>query len=188
MDNPASETLVYTIGHSTRPIEELHALLKMTKVTMLADVRTIPRSRRNPQYNIDVLPTSLAQEEIAYEHMPGLGGLRHALRDSPNTGWRNASFRGYADYMRTEEFEIALSHLIDVAGQHRTAIMCAEALPWRCHRSLIADALVTRGLAVTHIFGGGRIQHHVVTKWAVVVGSRITYPPTEATVLPANSA
>ncbi len=178
----------YTIGHSTRPIDEFLNLLQASEIALLADVRTIPRSRKNPQFNIDVLPASLADAGITYEHMPGLGGLRHALRDSPNTGWRNASFRGYADYMQTAEFEINLGHLIDVMSRRRTAIMCAEALPWRCHRSLIADALVVRGFAVNHVFSAGKIQRHVITKWARVEGSKITYPvPDEPSVLSAHS-
>ncbi len=189
MSNPSYvKGEAYTIGHSTRPIDEFLYLLRANDIALLADVRTIPKSRRNPQFNIDVLPASLADAGIAHEHMPGLGGLRHTLRDSPNEGWRNASFRGYADYMQTAEFEINLAHLMDVMSRSRTAIMCAEALPWRCHRSLIADALVVRGFAVNHIFSAGKIQKHVITKWAKVEGTKITYPaPTEPSVLSANS-
>ncbi len=189
MANPSyAKGEAYTIGHSTRPIDEFLNVLHTNDIALLADVRTIPKSRRNPQFNIDVLPTSVADGGIAYEHMPGLGGLRHALRDSPNEGWRNASFRGYADYMQTAEFEMNLAHLIDVMSRRRTAIMCAEALQWRCHRSLIADALAVRGFTVNHIFSAGKIQKHVITKWARVEGTKITYPArAEPTVLPAHS-
>ena len=189
MANPhCAKADVYTIGHSTRQIDEFLTLLQSCEIALLVDVRTIPKSRRNPQFNIDMLPASLADAGIAYEHMPGLGGLRHTLRDSPNTGWRNASFRGYADYMETPEFETNLARLIDIMSRRRTAIMCAEALPWRCHRSLIADALVVRGHAVNHIFSRTKFQPHVITTWARVEGTKITYPaPAEPSVLPVNS-
>jgi len=186
----AQGTAVYTIGHSTRSIEVFIGLLTANRVGLVADVRSIPKSLRNPQFNLDTLPTSLAGEDIAYEHMPGLGGLRHPRRDSVNTGWRNASFRGYADYMLTEPFESSLRRLMDLARRSTTVVMCAEAVPWRCHRSLIADALVTRGFAVHHIVGPSGVKHHVLTPWARASGTVITYPPEdpENTTLPDSPA
>ena len=138
----AGSTVVRTIGHSTRSIDEFIALLQAHAVTLLADVRTIPRSRHNPQFNKDSLPDSLSKTGIAYVHMPQLGGLRRATSDSINAGWRNTSFRGFADYMQTREFEQALEELIRLSHDRQVAIMCSEAVPWRCHRSLIADALI----------------------------------------------
>ena len=169
--------VVLTIGHSTRPIETFLELLKKHEVESLVDVRTIPRSRHNPQFNQDSLPEPLAAAGIKYVPMPGLGGLRHPRRDSPNTGWRNESFRGFADYMQTPEFEANLEKLLDLAEQCRAAIMCAEAVPWRCHRSLIADALTVRGVRVEDIVSGARRTVHTLTPWAKVVGQRVTYPP-----------
>ena len=169
---------VLTVGHSTRTIGELLELLQAHDVTRLVDVRTVPRSRHNPQFNRDELPKSLAP--IAYTHMPELGGLRRAMKDSPNTGWRNLSFRGYADYMLTAEFEQALHKLIEMAGRDRIAIMCAEAVPWRCHRSLIADALTARGIPVEDIISGPRAQPHKITPFAKVEGGRVTYPAPDA--------
>ena len=136
--NPRRVTL-WTVGHSTRSLDDFIALLQAHGIRRLVDVRTIPRSRHNPQFNKDQLPESMKQAGIQYVHMPALGGLRHACRDSVNGAWRNASFRGFADYMQTAEFEVALKELIRLARSRRTAIMCAEAVPWRCHRSLIAD-------------------------------------------------
>src|SRR5579872_2571631 len=133
--------VLLTIGHSTHPIGEFIAILEAQGVDLLADVRTIPRSRHNPQFNRDALAASLAEAEMRYVPMPGLGGLRHARPDSPNTAWRNASFRGYADYMQTPEFTAAIEELIALGSDKQTAIMCAEAVPWRCHRSLVGDAL-----------------------------------------------
>jgi uncharacterized protein (DUF488 family) len=151
-------------------------------VTLVLDVRTIPRSRHNPQFNRKTLPDALRAAGIAYEHMPGLGGLRHTRADSPNTAWRNASFRGYADYMQTDDFEESLDALMDRARKDRVALMCAEAVPWRCHRSLIADALAVRGIRVEHILSGVRTQTHVLIPWARVRGTRITYPAQDAVV------
>jgi len=136
---------VYTIGHSTRPFDELVALLRAFDVDLVADIRSIPRSRHNPQYDGATLRTALRSRRLGYVHVPALGGLRHARRDSPNTGWRNASFRGYADYMLTPEFEAGLEELRRLTARGRVALMCAEAVPWRCHRSLVADALTARG-------------------------------------------
>jgi uncharacterized protein (DUF488 family) len=171
------ETLVaLTIGHSTRAIEEFVRLLKAHVVTQLIDVRTVPRSRHNPQFNRETLPASLESAGIAYVHMPELGGLRRATSDSVNTGWQNASFRGYADYMQTPEFRGAIERLIRLVGQGRIAVMCAEAVPWRCHRSLIADALLGRGIRTEEIVSATRTQTHVLTPFAKVDGSRIFYP------------
>jgi len=170
--------VVLTVGHSTRTIDEFIELLQAHGVTRLVDVRTIPRSSHNPQFNRDALPKSLAT--IAYTHAPELGGLRRARKDSPNTGWRNLSFRGFADYMMTAEFQQALHNLIEMAGRDRIAILCAEAVPWRCHRSLIADALSARGIPVEEVIGGSRTQPHKITPFAKVEGTRITYPAPEA--------
>ena len=148
--------LVFTIGHSTRSIETFIEMLKAHGVKRLVDVRTIPRSRHNPQFNRDVLPETLLQAGIGYTHMEELGGLRHARKDSLNTGWRNASFRGFADYMQTPEFAAGLKTLIQTAKREQVAIMCAEAVPWRCHRSLIGDALRARGIAVEDIMSATR--------------------------------
>ena len=165
-----------TVGHSNRPIEEFLRLLKAHRVKRLVDVRTVPRSRHSPQFNRDSLPASLAAEGIAYEHMAGLGGLRHPKKDSLNTGWKNLSFRGYADYMQTPEFGRSLDALIELDRAGGVAIMCAEAVPWRCHRSLIADALLAHGVPVTHIMTATRANSHKVNNFAHVEGGRITYP------------
>lgn len=167
---------VLTVGHSTRTTKEFETLLIAHGVKQLADVRTIPRSRHNPQFNGDRLPRSLQRVGIRYRHMAELGGLRHARPDSMNTAWRNASFRGFADYMQTSEFKTALDELIRLAEMRRTAIMCAEAVPWRCHRSLIADALVARGIHVAEITSGTHTRPHILTPWARVVRKQVTYP------------
>jgi uncharacterized protein (DUF488 family) len=167
---------VFTIGHSTRPIEDFIALLKAHEIQLLIDVRTVPRSRHNPQFNRDALPASLHAAHIKYQHMPELGGLRHARKDSTNLAWRNLSFRGYADYMETPEFEKALTHLIEQSQFHRTAIMCAEAVPWRCHRSLIADALLARGIEALEISSLTKAQPHKLTPFAKLEGTKIHYP------------
>jgi uncharacterized protein (DUF488 family) len=170
---------IFTIGHSNRTLEQFLELLTAQGVSLLVDVRTMPRSRYNPQFNRDTLPHMLAAQSIGYEHMPGLGGLRHPRKDSVNTGWRNASFRGYADFMQTEEFARSLASLRKLASGQRTAIMCAEAVPWRCHRSLIADALTIGGVPVTHILSAGKTEPHQLTSFARVEGARITYPGPE---------
>ena len=167
---------VFTVGHSTRSIEDFLALLTAHEIKLLVDVRTVPRSRHNPQFNRETLSTKLRGARIGYVHLRMLGGLRHARRDSPNVGWRNASFRGFADYMQTPEFEKALQRLIKLAKQKKTAIMCAEAVPWRCHRSLIADALTVRGIRAAHIISGKRVKIHAVTSFGSVRGVRIIYP------------
>lgn len=169
-------SLIRTIGHSTRPVEALIEMLKAHGVKRLVDVRTIPRSRYNPQFNSDALAAALDRAGIAYTHMKELGGLRHARKDSPNTGWRNTSFRGYADYMQTAEFQSAMETLLELAGREPIAVMCAEAVPWRCHRSLIADALVVRGYPVEHIMSLDKTQPHSLTPFAKVDGIDLTYP------------
>ena len=167
---------ILTIGHSTHPIEEFVAILQAHDVAQLIDVRTIPKSRHNPQFNVEELARSLPQSGIAYQHMPGLGGLRHPRKDSVNFGWKNASFRGYADYMQTPAFEENLEELIALAGSRRTAIMCAEAVPWRCHRSLIGDALLARGIEVEDIFSATSRKPHRYTPFAKIEGKTVTYP------------
>ena len=175
-------TDLFTVGHSTRPIDEFLALLTGHRIARLVDVRTVPRSRHNPQFGSDLLPPALDRAGIAYTHLPALGGLRHTRTDSPNTAWKNASFRGYADYMLTPDFDRALDDLIAMVARERVAIMCAEAVPWRCHRSLIADALTARGIPVTHILSAGRTQPHTMTSFAHVEGTQVTYPGTQATL------
>ena len=165
-----------TIGHSTRSLEEFIRLLKSNGAGRLVDVRSVPRSRHNPQFNRAALSPALHSARLHYKYMPGLGGFRHPRLDSINTGWRNASFRGYADYMETPEFKENLVDLIELAKQEQTAIMCAEAVPWRCHRSLIADALLARGIAVCEITGADRTKLHTLTPWAQLSGTHVTYP------------
>lgn len=171
---------VLTVGHSTRPIDVFVGLLAANGVTHLLDVRTIPRSRHNPQFNTDALAGSLRDAGIAYTHVPGLGGLRRARPDSANAAWRNASFRGYADYMQTPAFAQHLAGVIELAKSERVALMCAEAVPWRCHRSLIADALLARGVIVEEIVSETRRAPHRLTPFARVDGASITYPPLAA--------
>ncbi len=169
--------LVCTIGHSNRTLDAFIDLLRANDVARVIDVRTIPRSRHNPQFNLDSLPQSLHAVGMAYEQRAGLGGLRHALKTSTNTGWRNASFRGYADYMQTDEFAENVDEVITIARSERCALMCAEAVPWRCHRSLIADALLVRGVRVEDIIGPNGRKPHALTPFAHVDGLHITYPP-----------
>jgi uncharacterized protein (DUF488 family) len=180
LSNPIADTeclpIVLTIGHSTRTLAEFIHLLQARGVSRVVDVRTVPRSRHNPQFNKTSLPGALKKAGLGYVHMPGLGGLRHAKRDSINMGWRNASFRGYADYMQTPEFELSLNELIRVANQEQIALMCAEAVPWRCHRSLIADALLVRGIRTEDIMSPIRRTAHILTPFAKVRGTMITYP------------
>ena len=168
--------LVMTIGHSTRTLDEFIRLLQRHGPTCIVDVRTVPRSRHNPQFNKASLPRPLKKAGLGYVHLPGLGGLRHARHDSVNMGWRNASFRGYADYMQTPEFEQGLDELILMSKQERIVLMCAEAVPWRCHRSLIADALLIRGIRAEDIMSPIRRQVHTLTPFAKVCGTTITYP------------
>jgi uncharacterized protein (DUF488 family) len=188
-DHPAPEIadwpagVVFTLGHSTLPIDRFIVLLGIYGIERLVDIRTIPRSRHNPQFNAAALADTLSAQGIDYVHIPALGGLRHADKDSPNTGWRNGSFRGYADHMQTEAFRRALETLIQLGRSKRTAIMCAEAVPWRCHRSLVADALGVRGLPVVEILSESSYRMHKLTSFARVEGMRITYPPEQATLL-----
>ena len=177
MTTQNSEPVVLTVGHSTRPLGEFIALLQAHSVAQLIDVRTVPRSRHNPQFNRETLPAALAADGIGYEHVAGLGGFRRTHPASPNTGWRNLSFRGYADYMQTREFADNLARLIAKAGRERIALMCAEAVPWRCHRSLIADALLVHGVRVEEVVSQTRCQVHVLMPFARVSGTMLTYPP-----------
>jgi len=175
-------TTIYTIGHSTRPAADFIAMLEGHGVASLADVRTIPRSRHNPQFNADALSATLAERAIRYVPMRNLGGLRKPRPDSINAGWRNESFRGYADYMQTPAFEEALRELIGLGASATTAIMCAEAVPWRCHRSLVADALLAHGIEAMEIVSATRATPHKLTPFARVEGTRVTYPA-EGTLL-----
>jgi uncharacterized protein (DUF488 family) len=170
------ELTVLTIGHSTRTLPEFIEILRAYGVAVVVDVRSVPRSRHNPQFNKETLPAALKAEGIGYVHMPDIGGLRRPARDSVNKAWRNSSFRGYADYMQTKEFTEQLLHLMGLARENCVAVMCAEALPWRCHRSLIADALVVRNVRVEHIISKTSIINHTLTEWAHVEGTKITYP------------
>jgi uncharacterized protein (DUF488 family) len=186
--NPKQPPLVLTIGHSTRKLDAFLRLLQAHAVTRLVDVRTITRSRHNPQFNKEDLHKALAEAKIRYQHLPGLGGLRHARVDSSNQGWRNASFRGFADYMQTPKFQKSLGRLLDLLAKDRVVLMCAEAVPWRCHRSLIADALLVRGIQVEHIMSASRTRSHALTPWAKVRGNRITYPSPIERADPVQSA
>jgi uncharacterized protein (DUF488 family) len=169
--------VVYTVGHSTHPIETFIAMLAAHGVRTLVDVRTAPGSRRNPQFGQEPLRRELQPAGIGYRHMKELGGLRKPSGESANAGWRNESFRGYADYMQSDEFAAALDELIAIAAADVTAIMCAEAVPWRCHRSLIGDALSVRGISVIDIFSDSKSRPHTLTSFARVSGTTITYPP-----------
>jgi uncharacterized protein (DUF488 family) len=171
---------IFTVGHSTMAIARFVALLHIYGIKCLADIRTVPRSRRNPQFNGDALGGTLKAEKIEYVAIPPLGGLRHARKDSSNTGWRNASFRGYADYMQTEAFEDGLATLIELSRQQRTAMMRAEAVPWRCHRSLVADALSVRGVPSVEILSESSYRVHKLNPFARVEGTQcavVVLPP-----------
>ena len=167
---------VHTIGHSTRPLEDFIGTLRAHDISSLVDIRTVPKSRHNPQFHIDSLSRTLPAVGIEYRHLPSLGGLRQPRRDSPNRGWRNVSFRGYADHMGTPEFAAGIEELLAVARMHPTAIMCAEAVPWRCHRSLVGDALLVRGIEVIDIYDESKATPETLTRFAVVDGLSITYP------------
>jgi 3-methyladenine DNA glycosylase/8-oxoguanine DNA glycosylase len=175
---------LYTVGHSTRTLDELVGLLRAFAITVLADIRTIARSRHNPQFNGDVLRSRLRSRRVRYVHLAELGGLRRARKDSINTAWRNASFRGFADYMLTEDFEEGLVKLHALAAEHTVALMCAEAVPWRCHRSLVADALTARGAEIEHIMSAKHAAPHRITPFALVKGTRVTYPGEDPTGVP----
>jgi uncharacterized protein (DUF488 family) len=168
--------VIFTVGHSTHPIDAFIDMLAAHGVRQLADVRTIPKSRHNPQFNSDALAAELARRGIAYRHLPGLGGLRHPRKDSINTGWKNASFRGYADHMQTPQFTESLRELIEFAAESPTVIMCAESVPWRCHRALIADALLARGILVEDILSRTNRKPHALTPFAKIGGETVTYP------------
>jgi uncharacterized protein (DUF488 family) len=167
---------IHTIGHSTRTLPELVKILQSFDISILADIRTIPRSRHNPQFAREALAPALQAEQIRYVHLPELGGRRKPRPDSANTGWQNPSFRGYADYMQTDGFAAGLTQLQALVAEGQVAFMCAEAVPWRCHRSLVADALVARGAQVEHIIGPGRASPHRMTGFARVQGASVTYP------------
>lgn len=166
---------IYTIGHSVRSFDEFLALLHAHRIERLADIRTVPRSRRHPQFSKEPLATALVAQGIAYRHFPGLGGLRKPAKNSRNTYWRNESFRGYSDYMETEEFTKAVDDLLVFAEEGRAAVMCAEAVWWRCHRALLADALVARGVTVCHILSRAPAQPHQLCEHARIDGARVTY-------------
>jgi uncharacterized protein (DUF488 family) len=170
---------VCTIGHSNRTIEEFIGLLKQNGVACVLDIRTVPKSRHNPQFGQDILPVSLSAAGIGYRHLAGLGGLRRPHKDSRNAGWRNTSFRGYADYMQTDEFAQNVDAVAALARTTPCALMCAEAVPWRCHRSLVADALLLRDIPVEHIIGPQKRRPHTLTPFARVEGRHIIYPPLE---------
>ena len=170
------ELVIFTIGHSTRSLDEFIQLLQLNKIERVIDIRRIPKSRRHPQFACEALGTALRQAAIGYTHLQSLGGFRRARPDSANLGWRNRSFRGFADYMETPEFEAGLARAVKLAEAKPSALMCAEAVPWRCHRSLVADALLVRGFQVEEIVGGSRPKRHKLTPFARVGGTRITYP------------
>ncbi|HKX69466.1 MAG TPA: DUF488 domain-containing protein [Intrasporangium sp.] len=167
---------VHTIGHSTRPLEEFLGILRGHDISSLVDIRTVPKSRHNPQFHIDSLSRTLPDAGVEYRHLPSLGGLRQPRKDSANLGWRNVSFRGYADHMGTPEFAAGIEELLALARTQPTAIMCAEAVPWRCHRSLVGDALLVRGVEVIDIFDEAKATPESLTRFAVVDGLSITYP------------
>jgi len=179
----ATAPAIYTIGHSTRPITEFLAMLHAFDITTLVDIRTVPKSRYNPQFGQEALSEALEADGVSYRYMKSLGGLRKPQPDSPNAGWRNTSFRGYADHMQSPDFQTGLHDLIGLSHETRLAIMCAEAVPWRCHRSLVADALSARGIPVEHIMALGKSSRHTLTKFAHVEGVSVTYPPEQGSLL-----
>ena len=172
--------LILTIGHSTRALDDFVDILRAHTVTQLVDIRTIPRSRHNPQFNQETLSKRLKESAIEYIPMKQLGGLRHPRADSPNMGWKNLSFRGFADYMQTQEFAESIDQLIGLAQDGQAVIMCAEVLPWRCHRWVIADSLTIRGIQAEHIMTIKKRTKHSLTRWAHVDGTKITYPEAPA--------
>ena len=169
-------TAIYAIGHSTRPLDKFIEILLAHHITVLVDIRTVPRSRHNPQFNRESLEIELPKTKIKYRHLKELGGLRHPSKDSINVGWENASFRGFADYMQTREFAEGIEKLIALSEKETVAIMCAEGNPFRCHRTLIADALTVRGVSVLHISSRTSAKPHTLTPFAVVDNTNITYP------------
>lgn len=175
-----ADLTIFTVGHSNRSFDELLRILRAHGIERVVDVRTAPGSRRHPQFMSDELARTLSEQDIDYLHLKELGGFRKPAPDSLNSAWRNQSFRGYADYMQRPEFEAALDRLIELARDRSTAVMCSEAVPWRCHRSLIADALTVRDIPVHHLMSERAANPHTLTSFAVVVGKRITYPPPAA--------
>jgi uncharacterized protein (DUF488 family) len=176
LQTPEPEMVIWTLGHSTRPIDEFLTLLSGHGIQRLADIRTVPQSRRHPQFGQSALARSLADAGIGYAHLRGLGGLRRPRPDSINTAWRHESFRGYADHMQTADFRTALDELLALGARERVAVMCAEAVPWRCHRQLVADALLVRGVEALEIVSPGKTRPHELTPWARVEGQRLWYP------------
>lgn len=168
--------MLYTIGHSTRPLDEFINILGHYGIKRVFDVRTIPQSRYNPQFNKETFADALQKADLEYRHMPALGGLRKPLKESINSGWKNGLFRGYADYMQTKAFEEAAQELIRLAEEKNSVLLCAEAVPWKCHRSLIADALLVRGIEVQHILAITTVQAHLLTPFAKAEGQKVTYP------------
>ena len=168
-------TTIWTIGHSTRPLEEFLALLAASSIEAIADVRSFPASRKFPQYGKEALAATLARHATGYHWLPALGGRRRTFAGSPNTAWRNASFRGYADYMASAQFAQGLSQLIEMAAHARTAVMCAEAVWWRCHRSLISDYLKANGVVVSHILSATKTEPHPYTSAARIVDGELSY-------------
>jgi uncharacterized protein (DUF488 family) len=167
---------VYTIGHSTRAADELSALLREHEIKLLADIRRYPGSKRYPHFASEAMARWLPEHGIAYMHMPELGGRRKPLPDSRNTAWRNEQFRAYADYMATDEFRDAIDALLSLAEKQRVSIMCAEAVPWRCHRNLVADDLTRRGIEVIHVIGAGSVKQHIMNPLAQIEGDHLVYP------------
>lgn len=170
---------IYTVGHSNRTLDDFKKLLAKSEIELLLDVRTVPKSRYVPHFNSESLKPALGEIGIGYRHFKPLGGLRKPAKDSPNQGWKNSSFRGFADYMQSGEFWQGVKEVMDLAAKKRVALMCAEAVPWRCHRSLIADALLVRGAEVVHIISERSLRPHEMTAFAVVEEGRITYPKTK---------
>lgn len=167
---------IYTIGHSTHAMDRFIKILQAYQIELVVDVRSIPRSHHNPQFNENELKHDLEQIDIGYIHLKELGGLRHTTKSSINTAWKNSSFRGFADFMQTKEFEKGIEQLVKLAGEKQTVIMCAEAVPWRCHRSLIGDALIVRNIEVVDIMNERTSSGHKITPWAKIDGVMITYP------------
>jgi uncharacterized protein (DUF488 family) len=183
MSRSQNPLTIFTVGHSTHPIDRFIELLRSHGVEQVIDIRTIPKSRHNPHFNSEALAAALRVARIRYVHLANLGGLRHARADSINLGWRNASFRGFADHMQTPEFAEGLDRAIQLAEAHPTALMCAEAVPWRCHRSLVADALLVRGIRAEHITSHASPKAHTLTPFARVRGTQITYPGDQISLL-----
>jgi uncharacterized protein (DUF488 family) len=178
---PQTRGMVYTIGHGRRSLDQLISLLEEHGIRRLVDIRRMPRSAANPQFNSDALVNALAARGIGYGHLAALGGFRKPRANSPNTGWHNKSFQGYADYMLTESFQQGIEHLVTAAAKEAVAILCAETVPWRCHRSLVADALVARNVPVLHIIDHRHADRHVLRDWARLEGKQLTYPANAVT-------